>query len=105
VLWRHVSPTAVLPVLPIASINVAWLLGGVVVVESVFNYPGLGKLMLDSVSTRDLPVLQAIAVLSALIYVVANLISDLIALAVDPRLRTGGRARKIQERKVQEVAQ
>src|SRR5699024_2257127 len=46
VLWRHVTPTAILPVLPIASINVAWLLGGVVVVESVFNYPGLGKLML-----------------------------------------------------------
>src|SRR5699024_9988216 len=105
VLWRHVSPTAVLPVLPIASINVAWLLGGVVVVESVFNYPGLGKLMLDSVSTRDLPVLQAIAVLSALIYVVANLISDLIALAVDPRLRTGGRARRIQQRQAQELAQ
>lgn len=87
VLWRHVAPTAVLPVLPIASINIAWLLGGVVVVESIFNYPGLGKLMLDGVSTRDLPVLQAIAILSALIYVVANLISDLIALAVDPRLR------------------
>lgn len=88
VLWRHVSPTAVLPVLPIASINIAWLLGGVVVVESIFNYPGLGKLMLDSVSTRDLPVLQAIAILSALIYVGANLISDLIALGVDPRLRS-----------------
>ncbi|MPV51316.1 MULTISPECIES: ABC transporter permease [unclassified Pseudactinotalea] len=91
VLWRHVAPTAVLPVLPIASINVAWLLGGVVVVESVFNYPGLGKLMLDSVSTRDLPVLQAIAILSALVYVVANLIADLTALTVDPRLRTYGR--------------
>lgn len=94
VLWRHVAPTAILPVLPIASINVAWLLGGVVVVESVFNYPGLGKLMIDSVSTRDLPVLQAIAILSALIYVGANLISDLIALAADPRQRTGGRARR-----------
>lgn len=88
VLWRHVAPTALLPVLPVISINVAWLLGGVVVVESVFNYPGLGKLMIDSVSTRDLPVLQAIAVLSALVYVAANLVADLLALAVDPRQRT-----------------
>lgn len=88
VLWRHVAPTAVLPVLPVVSINVAWLLGGVVVVESVFNYPGLGKLMLDSVATRDLPVLQAIAVLSALIYVTVNLAADLIALAADPRQRS-----------------
>lgn len=105
VLWRHVTPTAVLPVLPIASVNVAWLLGGVVVVESVFNYPGLGDLMLDSVSTRDLPVLQAIAVLSALIYVGANLISDLIALAADPRLRTGqGRIRRSETSAPKEVA-
>ncbi|RLV56294.1 ABC transporter permease [Aeromicrobium phragmitis] len=88
VLWRHVAPSAVLPVLPVVSINVAWLLGGVVVVESVFNYPGLGKLMIDSVSTRDLPVLQAIAVLSAVVYVTVNLLADLLALAADPRQRT-----------------
>lgn len=98
VLWRHVAPTAVLPVLPVISINVAWLLGGVVVVESVFNYPGLGKLMIESVSTRDLPMLQAIAVLSAVVYVVANLLADLAALWIDPRQRTlhrrAGRTRK-----------
>lgn len=88
VLWRHVAPSAILPVLPVISINVAWLLGGVVVVESVFNYPGLGKLMIDSVSTRDLPVLQAVAVLSALVYVTVNLAADLLALAADPRQRT-----------------
>lgn len=100
VLWRHVAPTALLPVLPVISINVAWLLGGVVVVESVFNYPGLGKLMIDSVSTRDLPVLQAIAVLSALVYVTANLVADLLALAADPRQRTlhrPGRRRRTEE--------
>jgi peptide/nickel transport system permease protein len=88
VLWRHVVPSAILPVLPVISINVAWLLGGVVVVESIFNYPGVGKLMIDSVSTRDLPMLEAIAVLSALIYVVVNLVADLLALAADPRQRT-----------------
>ncbi|CCH76968.1 putative oligopeptide ABC transporter integral membrane protein [Nostocoides japonicum T1-X7] len=97
-LWRHVVPTAILPVLPVISINVAWLLGGVVVVESVFNYPGLGKLMIDSVSTRDLPVLQAIALLSALIYVLVNLAADLTALAADPRQRTLNRARRRRRR-------
>ncbi|MDQ4111196.1 MAG: ABC transporter permease [Actinomycetota bacterium] len=97
-LWRHVLPQAILPVLPVISINVAWLLGGVVVVESVFNYPGLGKLMIDSVSTRDLPVLEAIAVLSALVYVVVNLLADLLALAADPRQRTlSRRARRRSE--------
>lgn len=88
VLWRHVAPSALLPVLPVISINVAWLLGGVVVVESVFNYPGLGKLMIESVSTRDLPMLQAIAVVSAVVYVVVNLAADLAALWIDPRQRT-----------------
>lgn len=73
-------------------------------VESIFNYPGLGKLMLDSVSTRDLPVLQAIAILSALIYVVANLISDLIALAVDPRLRAQPSRSRKREAPPQHVA-
>lgn len=88
VLWRHVAPSALLPVLPVISINVAWLLGGVVVVESVFNYPGLGKLMIESVSTRDLPMLQAIAVVTAVVYVVVNLLADLAALWIDPRQRT-----------------
>lgn len=106
VLWRHVTPSAILPVLPVISINVAWLLGGVVVVESVFNYPGLGKLMIDSVSTRDLPVLEAIAVLSALVYVAVNLAADLLALAVDPRQRSlqGSRRRRRPERSRTEVS-
>lgn len=94
VLWRHVVPSAVLPVLPVISINVAWLLGGVVVVESVFNYPGLGTLMLESVSTRDLPVLQAIALLSALVYVTVNLLADVLALVADPRQRTLQKVRR-----------
>ncbi|MDN5761804.1 MAG: ABC transporter permease [Microlunatus sp.] len=96
VLLRHVLPTAMLPVLPVISINVAWLLGGVVVTETVFNYPGVGKLMIDSVSTRDLPVLQAIALLSACVYVLVNLAADLLALLLDPRQRTSGRASKRQ---------
>lgn len=91
VLLKHVVPTALLPVLPVISINVAWLLGGVVVTESIFNYPGLGKLMIDSVSTRDLPVLQAIALLSACVFVLVNLAADLIAMVLDPRQRQATR--------------
>jgi peptide/nickel transport system permease protein len=93
VVWRHAVPSALLPTLTVVALNVAWLLGGVVVVENVFNYPGMGKLMLESVFNRDLPTIQAIAVVSALVYVVCNLAADLIALALDPRLRTRRKAR------------
>lgn len=94
VLLKHVVPTALLPVLPVISINVAWLLGGVVVTETIFNYPGVGKLMIDSVSTRDLPVLQAIALLSACVYVLVNLAADLLAMVLDPRQRHARRRTK-----------
>ncbi|SMG41901.1 ABC transporter permease [Agreia pratensis] len=93
VVWRHAVPSALLPTLNVVALNVAWLLGGVVVVENVFNYPGMGKLMLESVFNRDLPTIQAIAVVSALVYVVCNLAADLIALALDPKLRTRRKAR------------
>ncbi|WP_414172857.1 ABC transporter permease [Clavibacter tessellarius] len=95
VVWRHAVPSALLPTLNVVALNVAWLLGGVVVVENVFNYPGMGKLMLESVSTRDLPTIQAIALLSAGVYVVCNLAADLAALALDPRLRTRQRPRRL----------
>lgn len=87
VLIRHVVPNALLPVLPVIAINIAWLMGGVVVVETIFNYPGMGAVMIDSVSTRDLPVLQAIALITAVVYVVANLAADLLSMLIDPRQR------------------
>lgn len=90
VLLRHALPSALLPAINVIAITIAWLVGGVVVVETVFNYPGIGKLMLDSVYDRDLPVLQAIAVLSALVYALTNLGADLMAMLLNPRLRTGG---------------
>jgi len=93
VVWRHAVPSALLPTLTVIALNVAWLLGGVVVVENVFNYPGMGKLMLESVFNRDLPTIQAIAVVSALVYVVCNLAADLLALVLDPRLRTRRKVR------------
>jgi peptide/nickel transport system permease protein len=92
VLFRHALPNALLPTLNVIAINIAWLVGGVVVVESVFNYPGIGTLMIQAVHNRDLPVLQFIAVFGAATFVVCNLLADLAAIWLNPRLRTPGRA-------------
>jgi peptide/nickel transport system permease protein len=92
VLFRHALPNALLPTLNVIAINVAWLVGGVVVVESIFNYPGIGTLMMQAVRNRDLPVLQFIAVLGAVTFVTCNLIADLVSTWLNPRLRTPGRA-------------
>ena len=89
VVLRHALPSAILPTLNVIAINIAWLIGGVVVVEAVFNYPGLGSYMIEAVHNRDLPVIQAIAVLSASVYALTNLGADLVAMLLDPRQRSG----------------
>lgn len=99
VVIRHALPSALLPTLNVVAINIAWLLGGVVVVENIFNYPGMGSLMLDAVFNRDLPTIEAIAVLSALIYVACNLIADLTALGLDPKQRGKRRPRRSARRR------
>lgn len=88
VVWRHVVPNSLLPAISVIGLTIAWLLGGVVIVESVFNFPGLGRLAVDAVGDRDLPLVQAIALLFGLTYVLTNMASDLLALALNPRLRT-----------------
>ncbi len=88
VVIRHALPTAILPTLNVLAINVAWLIGGVVVVEAVFNYPGLGSYMIEAVHNRDLPVIQSVAVVTAIIYSLANLAADIGAMLLDPRQRT-----------------
>lgn len=87
VVLRHALPSALLPTLNVVAMNIAWLVGGVVVVESVFNYPGLGLLTVDAVRNRDLPVLQAIAMVGAATYALSNLAADLAAMVLNPRLR------------------
>ena len=86
--FRHALPNALLPAINVVALTVAWLLGGVVVIEVVFNYPGLGRMMIDSISDRDLPVVQAIALIVASVYVGVNLTADLLTLIANPRLRT-----------------
>lgn len=88
IVFRHVLPNALLPAINVVALTVAWLLGGVVVVEKVFNYPGLGQYMIDAITDRDLPVVQAIALLVASVYVGVNLVADLLTMLLNPRLRT-----------------
>jgi peptide/nickel transport system permease protein len=86
--FRHVLPNALLPTINLVALTIAWLLGGVVVIEVVFNYPGLGRLTIDAISDRDLAMVQAIALILAAIYVGLNLFADLLTLVANPRLRT-----------------
>ncbi len=88
IVFRHALPNALLPAINVIALTVAWLLGGVVVVEVVFNYPGLGRLLIDAISDRDLPVVQAITMIVAATYVGVNLVADILGLVLNPRLRS-----------------
>jgi len=88
VVLRHALPNALLPTINAIAQTIAWLIGGVVVIESVFNFPGVGNLMVTAVSDRDVPLVQALGLLGAALYIGINLAADLLALALNPRLRT-----------------
>lgn len=88
IVFRHALPNALLPAINVVALTIAWLLGGVVVIEVVFNYPGLGRMMIDAISDRDLPVVQAIALIVATVYVCVNLSADILTMFANPRLRT-----------------
>ena len=86
VILFHALPNAWAPIVNIIAVNLAYLIVGVVVVESVFVYPGLGQLIVDSVSKRDLPVVQACCMIFAATYIVLNLIADVVSILTNPRL-------------------
>ena len=86
VIVKHALPNALAPIINVVVINLAYLIVGVVVVEVVFVYPGLGQLMVDSVSKRDLPVVQASAMIFAGTYVLLNLLADILSILTNPRL-------------------
>lgn len=86
VLLRHVVPNAAVPVLTVAGLQLGFLLGGTVVTETLFNRPGLGKLLVDAILWRDLPLVQGVALVVALTYVLANLAVDVLAGWLDPRV-------------------
>jgi peptide/nickel transport system permease protein len=89
VIFRHALPNAIVPALNITALNLAYLLGGVVLVERVFSYPGLGSLLVDSILLRDVPVIEAIVLLIAAVYILGNLAADVMAIVLNPRLRSG----------------
>ncbi len=87
ILLRHVLPNAWGPIINVIVLNLAYLMVGVVIVENVFVYPGLGQYMVDSISKRDVPVIQSCALVLAAIYILLNLLADVVALIANPRLR------------------
>ena len=87
VILRHVLPNALLPTITVIATNFGWMLGGLIIVENVFAYPGLGQLLLRSMLTRDVPLLEALTLLVAGTYAISNLLADLSYAVLDPRIR------------------
>jgi len=87
IILRHSLLNTIGPIVNVIALNMAWLIGGVVIVETVFAYPGLAKLMIDGVQTRDLPLVQACAMIFCATYVVLILIADMASIISNPRLR------------------
>ena len=86
VLWRHVFRNAVLAVVAVYGVNLAYLISGTVLVENVFSLPGLGTLLVSSVANRDYPVVQGVTLLFAVLIVAINLLTDIVQAALDPRV-------------------
>ncbi|MBM3596955.1 MAG: ABC transporter permease [Alphaproteobacteria bacterium] len=86
VILRHALPNAWAPIGTVVALNLAYLIVGVVVAEVVFVYPGIGQLMVDSVAARDIPVVQACALLFAMAYILLNLLADIVGIVTNPRL-------------------
>ena len=87
VIWRHAFPNAIAPVVNVVMLNLAYLVVGVVVVEVVFVYPGMGRFLVDHVTKRDLPVVQACGMIFAAVYIGLNILADVVSILANPRLR------------------
>jgi peptide/nickel transport system permease protein len=87
VIWSHAFPNAIAPIVSVVILNLAYLVVGVVVVEVVFGYNALGQYLVDHVTKRDLPVVQAVGLIFAGVYIVLNILADVIAIVANPRLR------------------
>lgn len=89
--WRvllfHALPNALGPAINITALNVAWMIGGVVVVEAVFEFPGIGRLMVDSIGHKDMPVVLAVSMIMTGAYIATNLVADILVILLNPKLR------------------
>ena len=90
VVWRHALVPALVPVVTLVGVQLGQVLGGVVVTETVFAWPGVGKLLVDGIFARDYPIVQGAILLTATLFVLVNLLADLLCLLIDPRTRDAG---------------
>jgi peptide/nickel transport system permease protein len=88
VVVKHVLRNSLAPFVQALALTLQWLVGGVLIVETLFSYPGIGKTLVDAIFQRDLPVVQAVGLLIAAIYIVVNIVADLVVVLLVPRLRT-----------------
>jgi peptide/nickel transport system permease protein len=89
VFYRHVLRNAGIPLVSVIGIQFGYLLGGSVIIESVFAWPGIGRLAIDAIANRDFPVVQAVALFASAVVVVLTVLTDLVYAWVDPRIRYG----------------
>lgn len=87
VFWRHVMPNALVPTLNLLAVNIGWLIGGTVIVETVFAIPGMGQLLVRGIFARDYMVVQAVAMVFAVATVLVNFLADILTVAADPRVK------------------
>lgn len=87
IMFRHVLRNALLPTITVIAISIGWLIGGLVVIEQVFNYKGLGSLLVDAVKQKNLPVLQAVSMIVVFTFAFSNLVADLLYALLNPRIR------------------
>jgi len=87
IIRRHAFPNAIAPVVNVVMLNLAYLIVGVVVIEVIFVYPGMGQYLVDHVAKRDVPVVQAVGLIFAAVYITLNIIADIAAVLANPRLR------------------
>jgi peptide/nickel transport system permease protein len=92
VLWRHALKNAMIPIVTVIGLQLGYLLGGVVIIETVFNLPGVGRFTVDAISARDYPVVQATVLLVTVIVLVINLIVDILYAFLDPRIKYGAKS-------------
>ena len=90
VIFGHVLRNAMVPTVTVIGSQVGWLIGGLAVIETLFVYPGIGKLMVDAALAHDLPMLEASVLMVAIVYMLANLIADIVVALLNPRIRMGG---------------
>jgi peptide/nickel transport system permease protein len=89
IIWRHALPNALIPVVTVLGLDLSTLIGGTVIVETIFGWPGLGRQIVDAIFVRDYPVVQAAVFLIAIAVVLINTAVDLIYRVLDPRVRVG----------------